>query len=193
MRKLLFILFFLTAIPAGAFLALYSKAWWRAGEPPPIPLLPIGDIRAPEPLSSYHPDRVVVVKTQRRLYLYDGDMPVLSYPIALGGNPLGHKQQEGDQRTPEGRYVLDYRNPNSRFYRSIHISYPNSADKARARKRGVSPGGEIFIHGLPNGMGWAEGWAHAFDWTDGCIAVSNRHMDELWATVKNGTPIEIRP
>jgi murein L,D-transpeptidase YafK len=132
-------------------------------------------------------DEVLVDKSDRQLYLLRHGRIVASYPIGLGPSPEGHKTQEGDGRTPEGRYILDWRNPNSRFHLSIHISYPNAADRARARRRGVSPGGDIFIHGTP----WP--LVTIIDWTAGCIAVSNEDMDAIWAAVPDGTPIDIRP
>lgn len=141
-------------------------------------------------------DRVVVYKAKRELHLCSGDSVLTRYNIALGKNPIGHKQQEGDSRTPEGQYVLDWRNPNSKYYLSIHISYPNRADEKRAAEMGVSPGGDIFIHGYPEGMSaalWSRYWFLGKDWTDGCIAVSNEAMDDLWKRVENGTPIEIYP
>lgn len=116
-----------------------------------------------------------------------------SYKIALGRNPIGHKIQEGDHKTPEGNYLLDRRNAKSRFYRSIHISYPDEKDRAHAAKLGVSPGGDVFIHGLPNGFGWLGKLHLAMDWTDGCIAVTDEEMDEIWQAVPDGTPIEIKP
>jgi murein L,D-transpeptidase YafK len=116
-----------------------------------------------------------------------------SYAIALGGNPLGHKQQQGDERTPEGRYVLDWRNANSCCMRSLHISYPNEADKAAASQLGVSPGGQIMIHGHVNGFGWWGWLIQLFDWTNGCIAVNDTDMLEIWGMVDAGTPIEIDP
>jgi murein L,D-transpeptidase YafK len=116
-----------------------------------------------------------------------------SYKVVLGGNPIGPKIQEGDHKTPEGMYVLDRRNGKSRFYRSIHISYPDENDQANAAKLGVSPGGDIFVHGLPNDFGWL-GKSHlAMDWTDGCIAVTDGEMDEIWRAVPDGAPIEIKP
>lgn len=138
-------------------------------------------------------DRVRVEKGERRMDLIADGRVVRGYAIALGGDPVGHKQREGDGRTPEGLYVLDWRNAQSSFYKSIHVSYPDAADKASARRRGVDPGGMIMIHGQPNGYGWAA-WAFQwFDWTDGCIAVTNSEMDEIWNLVRNGTPIEIAP
>ena len=138
-------------------------------------------------------DLVVVVKSQSRLYLQKNGTTIASYHAALGGNPRGHKQEEGDERTPEGRYVLDYKKPDSAFHKSIHISYPNQADRIRSRARGVDPGGQIMIHGQKNGFGWLSWITQRFDWTDGCIAVSNRAMDEIWDAVTIGTPIEIKP
>lgn len=136
---------------------------------------------------------VLVRKEERRLYLLSGEQVVRSYRIGLGDNPSGHKLFEGDQRTPEGEYVLDWRNPNSDFYKSIHISYPNKQDREMASSWGLDPGGSIMIHGLPNEAG---DMAFAFlglDWTDGCIAVSNEEMDEIWQLVADGTPIRIVP
>jgi murein L,D-transpeptidase YafK len=113
--------------------------------------------------------------------------------MALGGEPVGAKARQGDHKTPEGVYIMDHRNAHSSFYRSIHISYPSAQDRARAKKLGVSPGGDIYLHGLPNGWG-AIGKAHRLkDWTDGCIAVTNEEMDEIWASVPDGTVIEIKP
>lgn len=141
-------------------------------------------------------DKVVVYKAKRELQLCEGDSVLRRYKIALGKNVTGHKQHEGDSRTPEGKYVLDWRNENSKYYLSIHISYPNLEDEKRAQALGVSPGGDIFIHGYPNGISaalWSRYWFLGKDWTDGCIAVSNEAMDEIWASVRNGTPIEIYP
>ncbi|MCP5367199.1 MAG: L,D-transpeptidase family protein [Hyphomicrobiales bacterium] len=146
---------------------------------------------APAPVAKA--DRVLVLKGARKLMLLSHGRTLRAYRVALGRTPEGHKQHQGDGRTPEGSYRLDWRNPDSRYHRSIHISYPAPEDRARARRLGVSPGGDIMIHGLPNGRGWI-GAAHAgYDWTDGCIAVTNAEMDEIWALVDNGTPIEIRP
>lgn len=116
-----------------------------------------------------------------------------NYKVALGTEPIGAKQRQGDHRTPEGRYVLDSRNAHSQFYKSIHISYPNQQDTDRAVAAHVAPGGDIYTHGLPNGYG-AIGAAHRLrDWTDGCIAVTDNEMDEIWRLLKNGTPIQIKP
>lgn len=138
-------------------------------------------------------DRVVVVKSTRTLTLMAKDKVVRSYKVALGGEPVGAKQHEGDHKTPEGLYVLDRRNPKSRFYKSIHISYPNEQDRQKAAQLGVSPGGDVMVHGLPNGFGWLGATHRVKDWTDGCIAVTDKEMDEIWELVRDGTPIEIRP
>ncbi len=137
-------------------------------------------------------DRVIVHKGDRRLELVRNGDVIRTYPIALGRNPFGPKRQAGDGRTPEGRYVLDWRNPNSRFYRSIHISYPNELDRVWAENRGVPAGGMIMIHGTPNNPLVGDYGLKA-DWTEGCIAVSNAAMAEIWVAVEDGTTIEIRP
>lgn len=145
----------------------------------------------PEASFAFTPvDRVLVVKSERMLYLKSNGEIFRRYPVALGPVPWGHKLQEGDERTPEGRYVLDYKNEQSRFYKSIRVSYPNLRDRLRAEELGVSPGGNIMIHGQPEG---ARDDAQLFNWTEGCIAVSNEHMDEIWQLVTVGTPIEILP
>ncbi|MGP5575502.1 L,D-transpeptidase family protein [Psychrobacter faecalis] len=136
-------------------------------------------------------DKVFVDKSARTLQLLSDNKMIKTYHIALGGNPVGHKQQQGDQRTPVGSYTLDYKNEKSGYYRSIHISYPNTTDKARAKSRGVSAGGDIMIHGQKNGFGALGLLNQQRDWTDGCIAVTDNEMDEIMAAVKVGTSIEI--
>jgi murein L,D-transpeptidase YafK len=138
-------------------------------------------------------DHGVVLKKERRLELISEGKVVKTYKVALGGDPLGPKTMQGDHKTPEGTYILDFRNAHSQFYKSIHISYPNEHDRALAQQKGALPGGDVFVHGLPNGYG-AIGAAHRLkDWTDGCIAVTDEEMDEIWKAVPNGTPIEIKP
>jgi murein L,D-transpeptidase YafK len=138
-------------------------------------------------------DRVVVYKSDRNLVLLSQGKELRSYKIALGGEPVGPKVRQGDHRTREGVYTLDSRNSNSHFYKAFHISYPSSKDIAAARKLGASAGGDIMLHGLPKEYAWV-GKAHTLhDWTDGCIAVTNEEMDEIWKLVRVGTPIEIRP
>jgi murein L,D-transpeptidase YafK len=140
-----------------------------------------------------HADRVVVLKKERTLQLLNQGKVIKTYKVALGGDPVGPKTRQSDHKTPEGVYLLDSRNPHSQFYKSIHISYPNASDRAAARQKGVSPGGDVFVHGLPNGYRYV-GAAHRLkDWTDGCIAVTDQEMDEIWLAVPDGTPIEIRP
>ena len=138
-------------------------------------------------------DEVIVVKSEKRLYLLHRNEPFASFPVTFGSNPKGHKQMRGDGRTPEGSYVLDYKNPNSKFYKSIHISYPNRRDREYARRNGMDPGGDIMIHGHPNGDGGAAPVLQLFSWTDGCVALSDSNMDVIWESVDPGTPIEIRP
>lgn len=129
--------------------------------------------------------RVVVFKEERRLYLMHGDRTLRGYDMELGFAPAGHKATKGDGRTPEGRYRIDKRNPDSRYYLSIGIDYPRPHDVARARLSGKSPGGDIFIHGTPQAMGGKP------DWTWGCIAVTNREIEDIYAMVRNGTVVDI--
>ena len=118
---------------------------------------------------------------------------IRTYRVALGRGGLAPKQREGDGLTPEGHYVIDARSDHSKYYKSLHLSYPNSADRKRAERQGISPGGAIMIHGLPNGMGWLGARHRLFDWTLGCIAVTDEEIDEVWTLVPVGTPVEIRP
>ncbi len=132
--------------------------------------------------------RVLIYKEDRKMFLMHNDKPLKIYDVGLGFAPVGHKQIEGDGRTPEGDYFVDRRNPNSQFYLSIGLSYPNKVDRAYARSIGKSPGGDIFIHGRPdaykNGVD---------DWTAGCVAVSNAEMRDIYAMVKQGTLVSIYP
>ena len=138
-------------------------------------------------------DFVLVIKSKSRLYLMRKGEAFASFYVTFGTNPKGHKQQQGDGRTPEGRYTLGYKNSNSKFYKSIHISYPNATDRKNAKKRGVDPGGAIMIHGQRNKWGWLSPIAQLFNWTNGCIALSDKNMDAVWKAVNVGTPIEIKP
>jgi murein L,D-transpeptidase YafK len=138
-------------------------------------------------------DFVLVNKSERKLYLLQKGMPFKEYHVALGPKPRGHKFQEGDERTPEGRYILDFKKENSDFYKSIHISYPNKFDLEQARGAGVSAGGSIMIHGFPGVVEFPAAVIQKINWTDGCIAVTNEEMDEIWNAVDIGTPIEILP
>lgn len=138
-------------------------------------------------------DRVVVRKFDGLLQLMAGTQVVRQFPIYLGGNPVGHKRHQGDRRTPEGRYLLHERKPNSRFYRALRISYPNATDRATAKADGKAPGGDIMIHGMPPLEKRSLLMFGGRHWTDGCIAISNPHMREVWDLVGLGTPIEILP
>jgi murein L,D-transpeptidase YafK len=138
-------------------------------------------------------DRILIEKNARRLMLISQGEVLKTYNIALGGNPIGPKERQGDNKTPEGTYVIDGRNKGSRFHLSLHISYPNERDKNRAKELGVSPGGDIMIHGIKNGFSWV-GDAHAeVDWTKGCIAVTDEEIEEISTLAPNGTIVEIRP
>ncbi|MBE1273734.1 L,D-transpeptidase family protein [Enterovibrio baiacu] len=148
-------------------------------------------IKPPEPVDTPKVDLVKIDKSMRKMFLLKGDEVVATYGIALGANPKGHKLREGDKRTPEGRYTLDLINERSRFYRSIRINYPSKEDLARAELLGFPPGGQIMIHGQKNGNGPHPSLNRGKDWTDGCVAISNKEMDEFLALVNIGTPIEI--
>ena len=163
------------AVPALFTLAALSLQALSANDPLP---------------ASTMADKVVVLKGDRKLLLMKGDEVLKTYIISLGGNPVGGKIRQGDSKTPEGHYVLDRHNAHSQYHKSIHISYPNAEDVARARKLGVPPGGDVFLHGLPNDFHGPSGLG---DWTFGCIAVTNDDMDEIWRAVADGTPIEIKP
>ncbi len=142
-------------------------------------------------LSTPKADAVLVRKSEKKLYLIAEGKPFKSYHVVFGANPAGHKQQEGDEKTPEGKYFLDYKKEDSAFYKAIHISYPNQKDMENAKKLGVNPGGFIMIHGQRNGLGWLSFASQFFNWTNGCIAVTNSEMEEIWQAVNAGTPIEI--
>lgn len=138
-------------------------------------------------------DLVVVKKSQSSMEVMRDGKVIKRYRIAMGDNPKGHKAKEGDQRTPQGRYVLDYKKSDSAFYRSIHISYPNDEDLLRAKALGIKPGGMIMIHGQNPKSSMSPEEAQQYNWTNGCIAITNKEMDELWLAIDEGTPIEIWP
>ena len=138
-------------------------------------------------------DKVLIEKKARRLTLLSKENVIKTYKIALGRNPEGTKEKEGDNKTPEGIYKINSRNEKSAYHLSLHISYPNENDKKRAKKLGVSPGGNIMIHGIKNGIGWLEPFHTWLDWTKGCIAVTNKEIEEIYKLVPNGTVVEIRP
>jgi murein L,D-transpeptidase YafK len=138
-------------------------------------------------------DSLVLMKSRRELVVYYHGDPVRTYYVALGRSPIGDKERIGDNRTPEGVFFIQGRNPNSRYHLSLRISYPDATHRARAARLGVEPGGDIMIHGLPDEQA-AFGPAHRdFDWTNGCIAVTNKEIEELWRVIRDGTPIQIKP
>ena len=138
-------------------------------------------------------DRIVIEKKQRRLRLVSKGEVLKTYKIALGGDPDGPKVKQGDNKTPEGTYSIVSRNKDSRYHLSLHISYPNEKDKKRANELGVSPGGNIMIHGLKNGFSWVGDFHAESDWTKGCIAVTNEEIEEIGKLAQNGTAVEIKP
>jgi murein L,D-transpeptidase YafK len=138
-------------------------------------------------------DRILVEKAARRLTLLRDGTPLKTYRVALGGEPIGPKEQEGDLRTPEGIYRIDLHKEDSDYHRALHVSYPEQRDIERAGAAGVPPGSDIMVHGLPNGRGWIGAFHRRNDWTAGCIAVTDLEIEEIWRAVPDGTPIEIRP
>ena len=138
-------------------------------------------------------DLVLVEKANRKMFIKSQDRVIREYAIALGRTPIGPKQREGDGKTPEGNYIISGRNYNSAFHRALKVSYPNQEDIARARSAGVSTGGDIMIHGLPNGFGFLGHLHRLRDWTNGCIAVTDPEIEEVWKLVKDGTKVRIVP
>lgn len=138
-------------------------------------------------------DRIIVEKAARKLSIFANSRKLKSYRVALGRNPVGSKQQEGDMKTPEGIYKIDSRNPQSAYHLALHISYPSDEDKAGAAERGVSAGFDIMIHGIQNGMGWIGAFHRLHDWTAGCIALTDEEIEELWRVTPDGTAVELRP
>ena len=138
-------------------------------------------------------DSILILKKDHLLQLISGGKVVRTYHVALGQGGLAPKQKEDDARTPEGHYVIDTRNAASHYHKALHISYPNAEDRSRAAKMGVSPGGAIMIHGLPNGKGYIGSAHRLYDWTLGCVAVTDAEIDEIWTMAPVGTPVEIRP
>ncbi len=137
---------------------------------------------------------ILVEKGPRRLTLFHGNEPIRTYEVSIGRNPVGHKQREGDSRTPEGKYVIDGKKRSSRFHWALHISYPNAQDKAAGARNGVRQlGGDIEVHGLPDALAWIGPLHRLINWTDGCVAVTNAEIEEIYPLVDTGTPIEIRP
>lgn len=151
---------------------------------------------APRPAIAETPgkaDRILVLKAKRELLLLHEGVVLKSYPIALGRHPRGPKHRRGDGRTPEGVYVIDYRFTHTSYHLALHISYPNESDRAFARRAHMRPGGDILIHGMPASFGHHDPVRFFHDWTNGCIAVGNIAIEEIWDAVDDGTPIEVRP
>jgi murein L,D-transpeptidase YafK len=138
-------------------------------------------------------DRIVVVKSTRTMTLNRGGGVLKTYKIALGGNPIGAKEREGDHKTPEGEYFVDAKNAHSQFYMALHLSYPSASDRTRAKKLGVSPGRDVEIHGLGKAYGWVGARHRLTDWTDGCVAVTNEEIEEIFELIVVGTRVEIKP
>jgi len=138
-------------------------------------------------------DSVLILKRDHVMELLAGGRVIRSYKVALGQGGLAAKERQGDGRTPEGHYLIDARNAASEYHLSLHVSYPNAEDRKRAAKLGAAPGGDIMIHGLPNGKGWVGAGHRVYDWTLGCVAVTNEEIEEVWKLVPVGTPVEIRP
>jgi murein L,D-transpeptidase YafK len=181
MRVLAVLAIVVASATAGTFAYIEAAARFALGTVP--------DMAAP----TLQADRILVDKSDRLLVLFRNGRELARYSVSLGpGADDGPKQVEGDARTPEGIYRIDWRNPKSRYHLSLRISYPSDDDRARAAAMGKSAGGDIMIHGLPNGWGWAAALFQGRDWTKGCIAVTNTEMRHIWAQVPDGTLIEIR-
>ena len=173
LKVLLFVLVLLCLVAVGVLIGAHFN-------PHPLP-------------SNVTSDRVLVEKALRRLTLLRDGIPLKTYSVALGGDPVGPKEQEGDQRTPEGIYRIDFHKEDSDYHRALHVSYPEQRDIDRAARAGVPPGCDIMIHGIRNGMGWIGAFHRRTDWTAGCIALTDFEIEEIWRAVPDGTPIEIRP
>lgn len=148
--------------------------------------------QAAAPAAAGKADRIVIMKSARTMTLFSGGKPLKTYKVALGTQPVGAKERQGDHKTPEGDYEVDAKIEHSEFHHALHISYPNAADRDRARRLHVSPGGDVEIHGLGAKWGWVGSMHRQMDWTDGCIAVTNEEIDQIWALVSVGTPVEIK-
>lgn len=155
-------------------------------------LIPIAASRAQVP-GNKTADRIVIVKSARTMMLESNGRVLKTYKVALGGQPVGAKERQGDHKTPEGEYIIDAKNEHSRFYMALHLSYPNAADRARAHSLGASPGGDVEIHGLGKQYGWIGARHRLVDWTDGCIAVTNEEIQEIFGMVSVGTRVQIKP
>lgn len=143
--------------------------------------------------NKFNTTKIIVYKSKSKMYLFSNDKLGKIYTISMGNNPKGHKHFKGDEKTPEGKYVIDYKNNHSMAYLSIHISYPNEIDKEYAANYNKNPGGDIMIHGLPNSIKCVGKFHRLINWTNGCIGITNNEMDEIWRSVSVGTIIEIKP
>jgi murein L,D-transpeptidase YafK len=179
-------------MPLNAVFTRVSRPIWNI-----MPFLIFGLIlstsSAQQVPASPKADSVLILKKDHVMELLAGDKIIRTYKVALGQGGLAPKEREGDARTPEGRYIIDSRNAASAYHKALHISYPNSDDRKRAANLGVAPGGAVMIHGLPNGKGWVGSTHRLYDWTLGCIAVTDQEIDEIWNLIPVGTPVEIRP
>lgn len=187
--------FYASPAAAGFDVRNQQVAMLTAPPRPPVNQLLPEEEAAPVNLAGVTASSIRVLKGLRRMDMLDENgNTIRSYKISLGKNPVGRKEKEGDERTPEGLYYIDGRNPKSDYHLSLKISYPQPTDLTRAKQKGVRPGGSIFIHGKPNGKSWMW-WKYAqkYDWTNGCIAVSNEEIEEIWRLIADGTPIEIKP
>ena len=164
----------------GAIAALLLVLFWANHEPKALP----DGVRA---------DRIIIDKSRHQLILLEQNRPIKTYAVALGRESSGRKEREGDGKTPEGLYRIDSRKADSAYHLALHISYPNAQDMETAKTRGVSPGGAIMIHGIRNGLGKIGKLHRLTDWTAGCIAVTNREIEEIWRAIPDGSPVEIRP
>jgi murein L,D-transpeptidase YafK len=149
--------------------------------------------RGDHPITGETADRILIRKSAHTMTLFKGQSILKIYKIAIGRSPIGPKTRAGDHKTPEGEYIVDAKKGTSRFYLALHLSYPNAVDQERARRLGLKPGGNVEIHGIEKGLGWIGGLHRSFDWTDGCIAVTDPEIEEIWKRVPVGTPVEIRP
>ncbi len=196
MKKASIAIIVLALIAVGMINILYRSE--RVSSLPTVPPVravnvAVRPILRPEPVPVTAENRILIEKGCRRMTLFCDGKPIKKFKVALGFDPEGKKTMEGDGKTPEGCYIIDYRVENSKFYRALHISYPNENDKRQAAELGISPGSDIMIHGLKNGFGWIGKRHLVSDWTKGCVAVTNREMDEIWRLAPVGTKVEIVP
>lgn len=174
------------------FISVLSASLAAAAPPPRMTTVatPATTV-APPPVGLV--DSIVVEKRAHRLTLFRDGKPAQTYLVALGANPVGDKLRAGDRRTPEGVFYIDARQPNSKYHLALHISYPDASHRARSAKIGAQPGGDIMIHGLPNGLGAAGATHREHDWTNGCVALTDEEIEQIWSVVPIGTPVEIKP